>query len=62
MKVSVYFAAMKFLILVAVILALNSCNTSIGLYRDTKAGFQWTKEKIQGTGGGGGYEDDLPVY
>ena len=38
---------MKFLILLAAVFALNSCNTSIGVYRDTKAAFLWTKEKIQ---------------
>jgi hypothetical protein len=60
---------MKYLILLATVFALNSCNTSIGLYRDTKQAFFWTKEKIQGVGnggggGGGGGEDNYgaPVY
>lgn len=56
---------MKTLLVLAAVLALNSCNTSIGLYRDTKQAFSWTKEKIQGTGGdggGGGYDQGAPVY
>ncbi len=54
---------MKFFTLFAVVVALNSCNTSVGIYRDTKAACVWTKEKIQGTGGGGGgYAYDEPVY
>lgn len=57
---------MKLLILVAAALALNSCNTLIGVGRDTKQGYQWTKSKIQGAGGGGGgdYQDPsgAPVY
>jgi hypothetical protein len=59
---------MKFLILIAALFALNSCNTTIGLYRDTKAAFLWTKGKIQGSGrgvdAGGGAEEEYgaPVY
>jgi outer membrane protein assembly factor BamE (lipoprotein component of BamABCDE complex) len=58
---------MKYLIALAAIFALNSCNTSIGLYRDTKQAYSWTKEKIQGMnssgGGSGGGEDyGAPVY
>lgn len=56
---------MKFLVLLAAVFALNSCNTTIGLYRDTKAAFLWTKGKIQGSGGGGGGVDEeygAPVY
>lgn len=43
---------------------LVSCNTSIGVWRDTKAGFNWTKDKIQGSGGGGEqeYEYGAPIY
>jgi len=54
----------KLLISFAAVIALTSCNTSIGVWRDTKAGFNWTKQKIQGTGGGGGqeYEYGAPVY
>ena len=60
---------MKFLLLIAAVGTLVSCNTSIGIWRDTKAGFGWTKQKIQGMGSGGGgggggqsYEYDAPVY
>lgn len=56
---------MKFLILIVAALALNSCNTFIGIGRDTKQGYQWTKSKFQGSGGGGGSYDDAsgaPVY
>jgi len=40
---------MKILIVIAAALALNSCNTCIGIGRDTKQGYNWTKSKIQGT-------------
>lgn len=57
---------MKYLLMLAAVFALNSCNTTIGIYRDTKAAFLWTKGKIQSNSGGsgGGYEDDYgaPVY
>ena len=55
---------MKMLIVIVAALALNSCNTLIGVGRDTKQGYQWTKSKIQGTGGGGDYSDPsgAPVY
>ena len=59
---------MRCLILCAAALMLNSCNTTIGLYRDTKAVVLWTKGKIQGSGGGGdaggGVEEEYgaPVY
>ncbi len=54
---------MKYLIVVAAALALNSCNTFIGLGRDTKEGYIWTKNKIQGTGDGGSQDTGgAPVY
>lgn len=57
---------MKYLIVLVALFALNSCNTSIGIYRDTKNAFMWTKGKIQGAGGGSGgaAEEDYgaPVY
>lgn len=56
---------MKILTLVVAVLALNSCNTLIGMGRDTKQGYQWTKSKIQGSGGGGGGYDQeygAPIY
>jgi predicted small secreted protein len=42
--------AMKLLFAIVAVLALNSCNTLIGMGRDTKQGYQWTKGKIQGSG------------
>lgn len=57
---------MKYLLLAALLFSLNSCNTSIGLYRDTKQAFNWTKNKIQGAGGSSdvSYDDNggAPVY
>ena len=38
---------MKLLIVVVSLFALNSCNTLIGLGRDTKEGYLWTKKKLQ---------------
>lgn len=48
---------MRYLALLAIVAGLSSCNTTIGLYRDTKALVVWTKGKIQGSGGGGGGGD-----
>lgn len=58
---------MKYLALLALVASLSSCNTTIGVYRDTKAFVLWTKGKIQGAGSGGdGGGDDTdygaPVY
>jgi len=56
---------MKLFIVIVAALALNSCNTCIGIFRDTKQGFNWTRDKIQGSGGGGGqdgYDSGAPVY
>ena len=39
---------MKFFILIVAAVALSSCNTFIGIGRDTKQGYEWTKSKIQG--------------
>ena len=39
---------MKFIFIGLALLALNSCNTLIGIVRDTKAGYNWTKNKIKG--------------
>ena len=50
---------MKWLLLLTALMALNSCNTLIGLGRDTKQAFQWTRAKMQGHGSPssqGGYE------
>ena len=52
---------MKILILIAAVFALNSCNTSIGIYRDAKGAFEWTKSKFQNDGSGGvdpGYDEE----
>lgn len=56
---------MRYLVMLAAVVALTSCNTSIGMYRDAKMGFLWTKDKIQGMGNGGGGGGDpygAPVY
>jgi len=55
---------MKVLTALALVLALNSCNTLIGIGRDGRQAFDWTKAKVQGTGGGGGGGADYgaPVY
>jgi predicted small secreted protein len=45
-----YHPRMKLIAVVAAALVLNSCNTLIGIGRDTKAGYYWTKGKIQGSG------------
>lgn len=42
---------MKLLLIIATAFVLNSCNTLIGVGRDTKQGYQWTKTKFEGTGG-----------
>lgn len=55
---------MRLIILCIAALGLNSCNTFIGIGRDTKQGYEWTKSKFQGGGGGGGdsYDQGAPVY
>lgn len=56
---------MKFLLLAIATASLVSCNTSIGLWRDTKQAYQWTSEQIRGAGSGGneaGYDYGAPVY
>ncbi|MEO5715751.1 MAG: entericidin [Luteolibacter sp.] len=53
---------MKYIILLVAALALNSCNTCIGIGRDTKQGYEWTKSKFQGTGGGSQDTSGAPVY
>ncbi|MDE0837109.1 MAG: hypothetical protein OSA84_12235 [Akkermansiaceae bacterium] len=54
---------MKILSTIALVISLVSCNTSIGVWRDTKATFHWSKEKIQGfEGGEQEYEYGAPVY
>lgn len=58
---------MKFLMLIGALLSLNSCNTAIGIGRDTKQGYLWTKAKIQSSSSGGGSNNSYdpsgaPVY
>lgn len=59
---------MKYALGFLAIVVLNSCNTSIGLYRDSAQAYQWTKQKIQESNGGGGggpsagNEYGAPVY
>lgn len=59
---------MKYVLLLAVAFSMVSCNTSIGLWRDTKATYNWSKRKIQESNNGGGaasgqeYEYGAPVY
>ncbi len=53
---------MKYLIVLMAALALNSCNTFIGIGRDTKQGYEWTKSKFQGTGGDPQDTSGAPVY
>ena len=52
---------MKFFLVLAGVMALNSCNTLIGIGRDTKQAFEWTKGKMQGTQSGGN-NSGAPVY
>ena len=49
------------LVVIAAALALNSCNTLIGLGRDTKRGYQWTKSKFEDKGSEQ-YNSGAPVY
>ncbi len=54
---------MKTLAALLVMSCLVSCNTTIGIWRDTKAGYYWTKEKIQNSGNSGqDQEYGAPVY
>lgn len=38
---------MKIITLIVAAFALNSCNTCIGIGRDTKQAYQWTASKFQ---------------
>jgi predicted small secreted protein len=53
---------MKFLILIATLASLTSCNTMVGLWRDSKASYHWTKDKIQNSGGSSQGQYGAPVY
>jgi len=58
----------RFLLLGALLCSLSSCNTLIGVGRDTRQAFSWTKDKMQSNGGGsgapqsGGTAQGAPVY
>jgi predicted small secreted protein len=55
--------AMKYFVALAVLLALNCCNTCIGIGRDTEQAYLWTKGKIQGSGSNNaGKDSGAPVY
>ena len=61
---------MKFFLLLAAVGTLVSCNTSIGMWRDTKATYHWGKRKIAESNNGGDsggsseqeFEYGAPVY
>jgi predicted small secreted protein len=58
---------MKTLVLLSVLFSLVSCNTAIGVWRDTKATYHWSKKKIQESQNNSGgsdvdYEYGAPVY
>ena len=41
---------------------LSSCNTSIGLYRDAKEGYRWTKNKIEESRQSDSGYESAPTY
>jgi predicted small secreted protein len=44
-------------------MVLSSCNTTIGVGRDIREGYQWTKGKIdESRNKSGGYDQGPPVY
>lgn len=52
---------LQFAVLLIGLLGLSNCNTLIGAGRDVREGYNWTAEKIRGTG----QQDDhygAPVY
>ena len=60
---------MKIACVLLLALGLSSCNTTIGVGRDIKQGYVWSKNKIQekraaSQGGGNTYQDSsgAPVY
>ncbi len=53
---------MKRAMLLLLCFSLSSCNTAIGIYRDTKEGVIWTKNKIQGQSGGSSDPYGAPTY
>jgi hypothetical protein len=56
---------MKYVFIIVAVLALNGCNTLIGMGRDTKECFNWSNNKVQEwqSGGQGGQSNEVaPVY
>ncbi|MES2983489.1 MAG: hypothetical protein V4727_14345 [Verrucomicrobiota bacterium] len=53
---------MKWILLIVTVVSLTSCNTMIGVWRDTKATYHWSKEKMQNSGSGSQEEYGAPVY
>ena len=54
--------AMKYVWLIVTVVALNGCNTLIGLGRDAKATFFWTNDKIHQMHNSGQKDPGAPVY
>lgn len=49
--------------LLIAVLGLSNCNTLIGAGRDIREGYNWTAEKVRGSGGGQqDYDYGAPVY
>ena len=61
-KTTRYVGGMKIMLLIAAMVALNSCNTCIGIGRDTKQAYQWTASKFQGSGSANSDPYGEPVY
>ena len=55
-------AAMKMLAACVACLLTVSCNTTIGIGRDLKEGYHWTKGKIQNSQGGSQDPYGAPIY
>lgn len=65
---------MKIILIALTVLGVCGCNTMIGMGRDTKEGYHWTKGKINearqgngsgGSGGSGGSDGgygEAPIY
>jgi hypothetical protein len=55
---------MKYALFFLLAVLLGSCNTMIGIGRDTKEGYYWSKRKIQERRKPAAYEDPYggPVY
>lgn len=65
MDSSCYDGAMKFFCLACLAMTLGSCNTFIGVGRDMREGYHWSKRKVQESRQGsaqGQYDSYGPVY